>query len=52
MPITTKQAADQTGIPLRTVQWAASHGHLAAYRLGRDWMIEPEDLDTWLATRA
>lgn len=51
MPISTKEAAERTGIPLRTIQWAASRGHLTAQRFGRDWMIEPEDLDGWLQTR-
>jgi len=50
MPLSTAQAAQRTGIPLRTIQWAIKHGKLPAQRFGdKMWMIDPTDLDQWAA---
>lgn len=51
MPLSTSQAAQRTGIPRRTIQWAINRGLLPAQRLGdKIWMIDSADLDQWAAT--
>lgn len=43
---TTKQAAAAAGLTVRTIQAHIKRGNLKAVKIGRDWFIEPGDLDT------
>jgi excisionase family DNA binding protein len=48
-PLSVAEAAEQTGVPRRTISWAINVGQLPARQLGAGaWMIEPEDLTEWL----
>lgn len=42
--ITTQQAADKLGLSLRRVQALITAGRLPASKVGRDWLIRPQDL--------
>ena len=51
--LSTHEAAEATGIPRRTINWAINTCRLPATRLGRGaWMIDPDDLDAWAADQA
>lgn len=43
--ITTAQAAARLGITKRRVTALIKAGRLPAQKFGRDWMIQPKDLD-------
>lgn len=43
--ITTAEAARRLGVAAVTVRWLISNGVLPARRVGRDWLIDPADLD-------
>lgn len=43
--LTTTQAAAQLGITPRRVLALIAAGRLPAQKLGRDWLIRPEDLE-------
>lgn len=52
MYMSVAQAAERTGVPRRTINWAINVGQLPATRLGAGaWMIDPADLDDWFAHR-
>ena len=42
--ITTHEAADLAGVPLRTIQDAVASGRLPASRFGKLWQIRETDL--------
>jgi len=42
--ITTKEAAERLGITIRRVQALITAGRLPAQKVGRDWLINPDDL--------
>ncbi|SFD61803.1 helix-turn-helix domain-containing protein [Streptomyces aidingensis] len=46
-PLTTGQAADILGCSRRLVRRLAAAGRLRAFRLGRDWLIDPGTLDDY-----
>lgn len=51
--LSTAQAARRTGTPVRTIRWAIANGRLVAQKLGEGaYMIDSDDLDTWVANRA
>lgn len=43
--MTTKEAATELGVSVRTVQWLITSGQLPAGWHGRDRSIEPADLE-------
>lgn len=47
--ITVTQAAEQSGIPSRTIRKACQVGTLKAELLGKTWLIDPTDFQTWQA---
>lgn len=47
-PLTTDQAAKQSGFSLKTVYRAIHDGELLASKVRSRWLIAPEDLATWL----
>lgn len=49
--LTTKDAADRLGIKPRSVVWLIKNNRLAATKLGRDYVIEPAEIDRYLAER-
>jgi len=52
MFLSVAQAAEKTGVPRRTINWAINVKQLPAIRLGKGaWMIDPKDLADWAATR-
>lgn len=54
-PLSVFEAAEQTGIPKRTIQHAISKGWLKAHKLpGRtgSYLIDPDDFNEWAAHRA
>ncbi len=54
-PLSVTEAAEQSGEPKRTVQWAIKEGHLKAHKMpGRTgaYVIMQRDLDRWIAKRA
>lgn len=53
-PLSVTQAAELTGEPKRTIQWAIKEGHLKAHKLpGRTgaYVISQRDFDRWVAKR-
>jgi excisionase family DNA binding protein len=53
-PLGVAQAANQVGIPTRTLRYAILHGDLPAHKLpGRTgaYLIDQRDLDEWFAKR-
>jgi excisionase family DNA binding protein len=53
-PISVAEAANQTGIPKRTIQAAITNGQLKAHKLGGRtgaYLITQRDLDKWIAIR-
>ena len=53
-PLSVTEAAEQTGEPKRTIQWAIKEGHLKAHKMpGRTgaYLIQRRDFDRWLAKR-
>lgn len=53
-PISVAEAAEQKGIPARTVRYAILHGDLPAHKLpGRtgSYVINQDELDQWAAKR-
>jgi len=44
------QAADEYGIPRRTVWWLVLSGRLASYKVGRSRYVTRDDIDAYLAT--
>jgi excisionase family DNA binding protein len=54
MPITTTQAAQETGIPKRTIIAAITRGDLPAQKLPGltgAYLLARDDLNTWLDSR-
>lgn len=52
MFLSVAQAAEKTGVPRRTINWAINVGQLPATRLGAGaWMIDSNDLDEWAARK-
>ena len=52
MFLSVAQAAEKTGVPRRTINWAINVGQLPATRLGAGaWMIDPGDLAEWVIGR-
>lgn len=54
MPITTSQAAQESGIPKRTIIAAITRGDLPAQKLPGltgAYLIDRDELDAWLAGR-
>jgi len=53
-PLSLKQAAEQTGVPNRTLHYAISTGDLKAHKLPGvtgAYLIEQRDLDRWVSKR-
>lgn len=53
-PMSIKQAAEQTGVPTRTINYAISTGDLKAHKLPGAtgaYLIDQRDLDRWIAKR-
>jgi len=48
---TTKQAGDKIGVSQKAIQLAILRGRLLAYKTGRDWLIDLEELKRWDKTR-
>jgi len=44
-PIGTAQAAERLGVSVRRVVFLIHAGRLPAKKIGRDWMIDPKDLE-------
>jgi len=44
-PLTTAQAAERLGLAVRTVQVYCRSGRLKATQLGRDFAIDPKELE-------
>lgn len=44
--ISTKQAAEQLGVSVRRVQAMITQGRLPARKIGRDYLINEDDLET------
>lgn len=54
LPMSVAQAAEQHGIPKRTLQAAIARGDLKAHKMPGvtgAYLIYPRDLDRWLAKR-
>ena len=49
--LSTEEVQDYLQIDQRTVYRLIHAGKLAAFRIGRQWRFQKEDLDAWLATR-
>lgn len=49
--ITLADAARLSGLALRTLQTQRRHGRLAAYKLGRDWILTRGELHRYLTAR-
>lgn len=49
--LTTKQAAEQLGVDGRSVVKLISRGRLRAVKLGRDWLIEENEVERYKAER-
>ena len=45
MMITTEQAAESLGVSTRRVLQFITTGRLRARKIGRDWLIDPRNLD-------
>jgi len=53
-PITVAEAAEQTGVPKRTIQAAIARADLKAHKLAAAtgaYLIQQRDLDNWIANR-
>jgi excisionase family DNA binding protein len=50
-PLTAAEAATRLGITLRAIQQAAKRGRLKARRHGMAWLIMPNDLAKYAASR-
>jgi excisionase family DNA binding protein len=48
---TTKQAAERLGISVRRVQLLIQKGSLPAEKIGRDWIIDDEDLEEFASQK-
>jgi excisionase family DNA binding protein len=42
--ISTAEAAERWGIPLRTLQRYCNTGKIAAVRVGRDWLVQEQQI--------
>jgi excisionase family DNA binding protein len=54
-PLSVAIAAEQTGVPKRTIQSAITRGELGAHKmpgLTGAYLIRQRDLDKWIAKRA
>lgn len=54
VPLSVGQAAQQTGIPRRTIRYAILHGELKAHKLPGAtgaYVIAQRDLDRWATKR-
>lgn len=47
--LTTQQVADMLGKDARTIRHHAQTGKLKAFRVGRDWLFEPEEIERYKA---
>lgn len=47
--ITVTQAAEQSGLSVRTIRKACQVGTLKAELYGKTWLIDPADFTAWLA---
>lgn len=43
--ITTNEASSRLGLSLRRVQQLIKTGDLRAKKIGRDWLIDPDDME-------
>lgn len=48
---TTGQAADKIGVTTIAIQMAIYRGKLIAYKMGRDWFIDGDELKRWNKVR-
>ncbi len=48
---TTQQAADKIGVTQVAIQVAIHRGRLLAFKIGRDWIIDQEELNRWNKVR-
>jgi len=44
---TTEQAASYLGVTRKAVQLAIWRGRLIAWKMGRDWIIDADELKRW-----
>ena len=53
-PLSVREAAQLSGEPKRTIQWAIKEGHLKAHKMpGRTgaYVIQQRDFDRWITKR-
>ena len=43
--VTTKKAADRLGVTTRRIRAMIDAGIIPATKIGRDWMVDPEDIE-------
>ncbi|MGB3328205.1 MAG: helix-turn-helix domain-containing protein [Thermomicrobiales bacterium] len=46
--VSPAQAAKKTGLAQTTIHYALHSGALRGFRVGRRWLIAPEDIHTWI----
>ncbi|HMV38580.1 MAG TPA: helix-turn-helix domain-containing protein [Plasticicumulans sp.] len=49
--LTTHEAADRLGLKPRSVVWLIKHGLIAAEKKGRDYLLEPSEVERYAAER-
>lgn len=45
--MTLAEAAQQLGVSPATLRWQIRNGRLAATKQGRDWYVEPEEVERY-----